>query len=75
MSQKQFKKTEFAKNNEKQYQIEFTVNEIGEGINLIVEELNEKGEYEIVQAPIRRLNESVFIVWDHPFDGRIIFNE
>lgn len=75
MSQKQFKKTDFAQNHEKQYQIEFKVNEIGEGSNLTVERLNEKGEYEIIQAPIRRLNESIFVVWDHPFDGRIIFDE
>ncbi|AZB10074.1 glutathione synthase [Chryseobacterium sp. G0162] len=75
MSQKQFKKTDFAQNHEKQYQIEFKVNEIGEGSNLTVQRLNEKGEYEIIQAPIRRLNESIFVVWDHPFDGRIIFDE
>ncbi|MDN3691436.1 glutathione synthase [Chryseobacterium tructae] len=75
MSQKKFKKTDFVQNNEKQYQIEFKVNEIGEGINLIVQRLNEKGEYEIVQAPVRRLNESIFVVWDHPFDGKIIFDE
>ncbi|WP_160136173.1 glutathione synthase [Chryseobacterium sp. c4a] len=75
MSQKQLKKTDFAQNHEKQYQIEFKVNEIGEGSNLIVQRLNEKGEYEIIQAPIRRLDESIFVVWDHPFDGRIIFNE
>ncbi|WP_250253939.1 glutathione synthase [Chryseobacterium sp. Marseille-Q3244] len=75
MSQKQFKKTDFAQNHEKQYQIEFKVNEIGEGSNLTLERLNEKGEYEIIQAPIRRLNESIFVVWDHPFDGRIIFDE
>lgn len=75
MSQKQFKKTDFTSNNEEQYQIEFKVSEIGEGINLIVQRLNEKGEYEIVQAPVRRLNDRVFVVWDHPFDGRIIFDK
>ncbi|PKF74448.1 glutathione synthase [Chryseobacterium sp. PMSZPI] len=75
MSQKIFKKESFSINNEKQYQIEFKKAEIGEGINLIVEKLNEKGEYEIVQTPVRRLNDSIFINWDHPFDGRIIFDE
>lgn len=75
MSQKQFKKADFAENNEKQYQLEFKTNEIGEGINLIVQELNEKREYETLQAPVRRLNDSIFIVWDYPFDGRIIFDE
>lgn len=75
MSQKQFKKTDFAENNEKQYQIGFKTDEIGEGINLIVQRLNEKGEYEMIQAPVRRLNENIFVIWDHPFDGRIIFDE
>ncbi len=75
MSQKQFKKTDFAENNEKQYQIEFKTDEIGEGINIIVQKLNEKGEYEMIQAPVRRFNKSIFVVWDHPFDGRIIFDE
>ncbi|AZB23299.1 MULTISPECIES: glutathione synthase [Chryseobacterium] len=73
MSQKQFKKIDFVQNNEEQYQIEFKISEIGEGINLIVQRLNENGEYEMIQAPIRRLNDRVFVVWDHPFDGRLIF--
>lgn len=75
MSQKQLKKTDFAPNDEGQYQIEFKISEIGEGINLIVQRLNEKGEYEMIQAPVRRLNDRIFIVWDHPFDGRLIFDE
>lgn len=75
MSQKKFTKNDFIKNNEKQYQIEFKTAEIGEGINLIVQKLDEKGEYEMVQALIRRLNDSIFVTWDHPFDGRIIFDE
>ncbi len=65
MSQKQFKKIDFVQNNEEQYQIEFKISEIGEGINLIVQRLNENGEYEMIQAPIRRLNDRVFVVWDH----------
>lgn len=73
MSQKQFKKIDFVQNNKEQYQIEFKISEIGEGINLIVQRLNENGEYEMIQAPIRRLNDRVFVVWDHPFDGRLIF--
>ncbi|MEJ5104455.1 MULTISPECIES: glutathione synthase [Chryseobacterium] len=75
MSQKQFKKTDFAENNEKQFQIEFKTNEIGEGISLIVQKLNENGEYEMLQAPVRRLNDNIFVVWDHPFDGRILFDQ
>lgn len=75
MSQKNFTKADFIENNEKQFQIEFKIKEIGEGINLIVQKLTEKGEYEMVQAPVRRLNDSIFVVWDHPFDGRILFDE
>lgn len=75
MSQKQFKKTDFTQNDQKQYQIRFKMSEIGEGINLIVQKRDEKGEYEMVQAPVRRLNDYIFIAWDHPFDGRIIFDE
>ncbi|MGE8554891.1 MAG: glutathione synthase [Chryseobacterium jejuense] len=75
MSQKQFKKNDFAPNDEEQYQIEFKISEIGEGIDLIVQRLNEKGEYEMVQAPVKRFNDRIFIVWDQPFDGRLIFDE
>lgn len=75
MSQKIFTKKDFTENNEKQYQIGFKTTEIGEGINLIVQKLNEKGEYETIQAPVHRLNDSILIVWDHPFDGKILFDE
>jgi hypothetical protein len=73
MAKKNFNKEDFIQNNEGQYQIEFKVREIGEGINLMVERLNENGTYEIIQAP-KRFNESIFVVWDHPFDGRIVFD-
>lgn len=74
MAEKNFNKEDFIQNNEKGYQIEFNVRDIGEGINLIVEKRNEKGEYEIIQAPVKRLNDKIFIVWDQPFDGRILFD-
>lgn len=74
MPQEDFNKEDFIQNNEKEYQIEFKIHEIGEGINLIVERLNEKGEYEIVQAPVRRSDDKVFVVWDQPFNGRILFD-
>ncbi len=69
-----FKKEDFIKNKEGEYQIQFKTEEIGEGSNIITEKLNENGEYEIIQAPIRRFEDFIFIVWDHPFDGRIIFD-
>ncbi|REC48086.1 glutathione synthase [Chryseobacterium pennipullorum] len=75
MAHKNFRKEDFVQNNEKQYQIEFKKQLVGEGINLIVERLNEKHEYETIQAQITRSNDSIFIIWDQPFDGRIIFEE
>lgn len=75
MAQKLFTKEDFVKNNEKQYQIEFNVQEIGEGSNLIVEKKNENGEYEVVQTEINRYDDRIFIVWSEPFDGRLIFEK
>jgi hypothetical protein len=70
-----FKKEDFAKGKENEYQITFKTEEIGEGSNLIVERLGQNGQYEIIQAPIRRFNDTVSIIWDHPFDGRIQFDK
>ncbi|MGI9580923.1 glutathione synthase [Chryseobacterium sp. RRHN12] len=74
MPQKIFNKEDFTKTNEKEYQLEYTIGEIGEGVNLIVERLTEQGKYEIVQAPLRRSDNKIFIVWDSPFDGRVLFD-
>ncbi|WET00371.1 glutathione synthase [Chryseobacterium arthrosphaerae] len=74
MAQKTFSKEDFVQNNEKEYQLGFNVNEVGKGSNLIVERLNEKGEYEVVQSPLRKLNDQIFIIWDSPFNGRILFD-
>ncbi|MEF9476722.1 glutathione synthase [Chryseobacterium sp. 1B4] len=74
MAQKIFNKEDFTKTNEKEYQLEYTIGEIGEGVNLIVERLTEQGKYEIVQAPLRRSDNKIFIVWDSPFDGRVLFD-
>ncbi|GEN70622.1 MULTISPECIES: glutathione synthase [Chryseobacterium] len=75
MLNKNFTKAEFILNNENQYQLEFTIQEIGQGSNLIVERKNENGEYETVQAMITRLNDRIFIKWSEPFDGRLIFEK
>ncbi|WP_313089962.1 glutathione synthase [Chryseobacterium flavum] len=75
MAQQTFKKEDFTKKNDTEYQIMFKVSEIGEGSNLITEKLNENGEYETIQAPIKRFDDSIFIVWDKPFNGRIIFDK
>lgn len=75
MAQKLFTKEDFVKNDEKQYQIEYNVQEIGEGSNLTVEKKNENGEYEVVQTEINRYDDRIFIVWSEPFDGRLIFEK
>ncbi|MCE4065885.1 glutathione synthase [Chryseobacterium gleum] len=74
MAQKIFNKQDFTKTNEKEYQLEYTIGEIGEGVNLIVEKLTEQGKYEVVQAPLRRSDNKIYIVWDSPFDGRVLFD-
>lgn len=74
MAEKTFNKEDFTKTNEKEYQLEYTIGEIGEGVNLIVEKLTEQGKYEVVQAPLRRSDNKIYIVWDSPFDGRLLFD-
>ncbi|SMO62124.1 hypothetical protein SAMN06265171_103329 [Chryseobacterium rhizoplanae] len=74
MAQIIFNKEDFTKSNEKEYQLEYDVNEIGKGSDLIVERLTEKGDYEIIQAPLRRSSDKIFIIWDTPFNGRILFD-
>ncbi len=74
MAQKIFSKEDFTKSSEKEYQLEYKISEIGEGSDLIVERLTEKGDYEIIQAPLRKLNDKIFIIWDTPFEGRIRFD-
>ncbi|CAI8728215.1 glutathione synthase [Chryseobacterium sp. IT-36CA2] len=74
MAQRIFSKKDFTKSNEKEYQLEYKISEIGEGSDLIIERLTEKGDYEIVQAPLRKSNDKIFIIWDTPFDGRILFD-
>ncbi|WP_278352331.1 glutathione synthase [Chryseobacterium gleum] len=74
MAEKIFNKEDFTKTNEKEYQLEYTIGEIGEGVNLIVEKLTEQGKYEVIQAPLRRSDNKIYIVWDSPFDGRVLFD-
>jgi hypothetical protein len=73
MSQKEFKKEDFVKTDEGNYQLEYSKSEIGEGSNLIIEEKTADGIYSVIQIPIKRHNESIFIVVDQPIEGRIIF--
>ncbi|SHF80458.1 glutathione synthase [Chryseobacterium vrystaatense] len=73
MLHKNFTKADFVLNSENQYQLEFTIDEIGQGSNLTIERKKENGEFETVQANISRLNDRIFIKWSEPFDGRLIF--
>ncbi|MBE4947402.1 glutathione synthase [Chryseobacterium culicis] len=74
MAQKIFSKKDFTKTHENEYQLEYSAREIGGGSDLIVERLTEKGIYETLQTPLRRSDDKIFIIWDQPFDGRILFD-
>ncbi|PQA93208.1 glutathione synthase [Chryseobacterium shigense] len=73
MLSKNFTKTEFVLNSDNQYQLEYRMEEIGQGSNLTIERKKEEGAFETVQAIITRLNDRIFVKWSEPFDGRLIF--
>ncbi|MBW7676340.1 glutathione synthase [Chryseobacterium chendengshani] len=73
MAKIDFKKEDFVKTQNDGYQLEYTKSEIGEGSNLTIEKKNEDGTYTVIQVPIRRFKESIFIAVDEAIDGRIIF--
>ncbi|WP_449387575.1 glutathione synthase [Chryseobacterium lineare] len=76
MAHRNFRKEDFVKDeSSKQYQIEFRKGNVGTGSDLIVERENEDAEYETLQAEIRRHEDSIFISWSEPFNGRVIFDE
>lgn len=76
MAHRNFRKEDFIKDEaSNQYQVEFRKGNIGIGSDLIVERQNENGEYETLQAEIRRHDDSIFICWSEPFNGRVIFDE
>ncbi len=75
MAQKNFRKEDFEDGSFGRYHIEYKKGEIGEGSNLIVEKKDQSDKYEVVQAEIKRQDDSIFIVWSEPFDGRLIFED
>lgn len=75
MAHRNFKKEDFVQDESGQYKIEFQKGNIGEGSDLIVERQKEDGEYETLQAEIKRHEENIFVFWSEPFDGRVIFDE
>ncbi|ROI00004.1 glutathione synthase [Chryseobacterium daecheongense] len=74
MAPRNFKKEEFVKDGDR-YKVEFKIKEIGEGVDLIVERRRDDGEYELIQAEISRMNDSIFIFWSEPIDGRVVSDE
>lgn len=74
MAHKEFTKEDFVKTEDGNYQLEYSKSEIGEGSNLIIEEKGSDGTYSVIQIPIKRHNESIFIVVDQPIEGRLILD-
>lgn len=74
MATKNFNKEEFVQDGDR-YQIEFSMKEIGGGSDLTIERKKDDGEYEIVQAEVNRHENSFFVVWSEPFNGRLIFEK
>lgn len=75
MAHRNFKKEDFVKDPSGGYQLEFQEGNIGKGVDLIVERKNENGDYEVLQAEIKRHDQLIFISWSEPFDGRVLFDE
>jgi len=67
-----FKKEDFVIADDGRYLIEFDKDTVGNGIDLVVEELLSDGEYSPLQAEIKRLDDKIFIHWSTPFNGRIV---
>lgn len=74
MAHKEFTKDDFVKTDDGNYQLEYSKSEIGEGSNLIIEVKAADGTYSVIQIPIKRHNESIFIVVDQPIEGRLILD-
>jgi hypothetical protein len=74
MADRYFKKEDFVEDRN-MYRVEFKMDDIGEGVDLVIERKNENGEYEVIQADMTRHNESLFLYWSEPFDGRIVSDE
>ncbi|MCX8526429.1 glutathione synthase [Chryseobacterium formosus] len=74
MATVEFKKDDFVKDDFDEFHIEYKTSEIGNGSNLIIEILQD-GLYDVVQVPIRRSNDSIFICFSEPLDGRLIFEK
>lgn len=73
MADRTFTKADFKQGESGYFGVEYKKSDIGEGSNLRVERKMENGDYETVQAEIKRFEDGIFICWSEPFDGRLIF--
>jgi len=74
MSHRNFRKEDFIEV-DGEYRVEYKLGNVGLGANMIVERINENGEYEVILAEIKRFKDSLYVCWSEPFDGRIIFEK
>jgi hypothetical protein len=72
MNNYNFKKEDFVATEDERYSVEFDKDQIGNGIDLVVEELLPDGKFSPLQAEIKRFNDKIFVYWSTPFDGRIV---
>jgi hypothetical protein len=75
MATVEFKKEDFVKGDFNEFHVEYKMSDVGNGSNLVVETLDQDGRYDVVQVPIRRSNDSIFICFSEPTDGRLIFEK
>lgn len=75
MATVEFKKEDCVKGDFDEFHVEYKMSEIGNGSNLLVEILHKDGIYNMVQVPIRRSDNSIFICFSEPTDGRLIFEK
>lgn len=74
MAHQDFSKEDFVKTDEGNYQLEYSKSEIGEGSNIIIEEKSPDGTYSVIQIPIKRHNDRIYISVDQPIEGRLILD-
>jgi len=67
-----FKKEDFVPTEDGRYSVEFDKNQVGNGIDLVVEEVMPDGTFSPLQAEIKRFNDKIFVYWSTPFNGRIV---
>ncbi|MCY0970835.1 glutathione synthase [Chryseobacterium wangxinyae] len=72
MNNYNFKKEDFVATEDGRYSVEFDKDQVGNGIDLVIEEVIADGKFSTIQAEIKRFNDKIFVYWSTPFDGRIV---